>query len=219
MSDPAPPPGPGLRSLLIDIGLPWLALQVLERAGWPTLSALGVAAIFPAFGLLLSWRKGRGIDAIAAIVLASLGIGLLVALLVGDARFALLKGAPAFALFGLACLASLRARRPLMFFVARYFAPGDASAKADDWEARLARPGFRDAMRRLTLVWGSATLFEAALGIAAAFTLPLHVAVIAEPALGLGTIALLLAWTRRFRRSAADRPAPYPDDLPQAGSA
>ena len=201
------------------MGLPWLALQVLERAGWSTLAALGVAAIFPAFGLMSAWQRGRGIDAVAAIVLASLGVGLLVALLVGDARFALLKAAPAFALFGLACLASLGSRRPLMFFVARYFAPGEPKAKVDDWARRLERPCFRAAMRRLTLVWGSACLIEAALGITAAFALPLHVAVIAEPALALGTVTLLLAWTRRFRQSAADRAAPYPGDQPQAGSA
>jgi hypothetical protein len=128
----------------------------------------------------------------------SLGLGLLVALWAGDARFALVKAAPAFALFGAACLATLSARRPLMFFVARHFAPGDAMIKFTDWEQRLTRPGFRDAMRHLTLVWGLACLSEAALGIAAAFLLPVGIAVVVEPTLAIGTMALLLAWTRRF---------------------
>lgn len=193
-------PGPGLRGLVIDVGLPSLALQLLERVGVPTIGALAIAAVFPAFGVLSAWRASRSLDVIGAIVLASLGAGLLVALWAGDVRFALVKAAPAFALFGLASLASLPARRPLMFFVARYFAPGDAATKPAEWNQRLSRSGFRGAMRLLTLVWGVACLTEAVLGIAAAFLLPLHVAVVAEPTIAIGTVALLLALTRWFAR-------------------
>lgn len=200
---PAGPVAPGLRSLTIDVGLPWLALQVLERVGVPTIWALAAAAAFPAYGVFSAWRRARSFDVVGAIVLASLAIGLIVASSVGDARFALVKAAPAFALFGAACLASLPMRRPLMFFVARHFAPGDAAVKAADWDRRLSRPTFRRAMRRLTQVWGVACLIEATLGIAAAFFLPLHVAVLAEPLLAVGTITLLLAWTRGFARARA----------------
>jgi hypothetical protein len=193
----------GLRSLLIDVGLPWLALLVLERAGVPTMWALATAAVFPAVGLLSAWRGARSFDVVGAIVLASLGIGLIVASSVGDTRFALVKAVPAFALFGAACLVSLPMRRPLMFFVARHFAPGGAAAKAVEWNQRLSRPAFRAAMRRLTQVWGIACLIEASLGIAAAFLLPLHIAVVVEPLLAIGTVTLLLAWTRRFARARA----------------
>jgi hypothetical protein len=202
----AGPAAPGLRSLTIDVGLPWLALQVLERLGVPTIWALAAAAVFPAYGLFLAWRRARSVDVVGAIVLASLGIGLIVALSLGDARFALVKAAPAFALFGAACLASLPMRRPLMFFVGRYFAPGDAAVKATDWDQRLSRPIFRRAMFRLTLVWGFACLIEASLGIATAFLLPLHIAVVAEPLLAISTITLLLAWTRWFARGRAQLP-------------
>jgi hypothetical protein len=198
---PAGPAAPGLRSLTIDAGLPWLALQVLERVGVPTIWALAAAAVFPAYGLFSAWRRARSFDVVGAIVLASLGIGLIVALSLGDARFALVKAAPAFALFGAACLASLP--RPLMFFVARYFAPGDPAVKVTDWDQRLSRPMFRRAMFRLTLVWGFACLIEASLGIATAFLLPLHIAVVAEPLLAISTITLLLAWTRWFARRRA----------------
>src|SRR5579863_7392050 len=165
-------PGPGLRGLLIDVALPWLTLQVLERAGVPTVWALAVAAVFPALALLSTWRRTRSLDVVAAIVVVSLGLGLVVALWAGDARFALVKAAPAFALFGIASLATLSARRPLMFFVGRHFAPGDVAAKVAEWDERLTRPGFRDAMRRLTLIWGVACLTEAGLGIVAGFLLP-----------------------------------------------
>ncbi len=207
----SPNTGPGLRGLVIDVGLPWLALQLLERVGVSIIGALAIAAVFPAFGVLSSWRRSRSIDVVGIIVLASLILGLVVALCVGDPRFALVKAAPAFALFGAACLVSLPMRRPLMFFVARHFAPGEPAAKTAQWNQRLSRPGFRSAMRLLTLVWGVACLAEAALGITAAFVLPLHVAVVAEPMIAIGTVALLLAWTRRFasrRARLAEQTAP-----------
>jgi hypothetical protein len=199
-SSRAVPAAPGWRSLVIDAGLPWLALEVLQRAGVSTIWALAAAAAFPAFGLLSAWRRSGSVDVVAATVLASLGTGLIVALFLGNARIALVKAAPAFALFGAACLASLLTRRPLMFFVARHFAPGDAAARAAEWEQRLSRPAFRGAMRVLTLVWGVVCLLEAALGVAVAFLLPLPVAVVAEPVLAIVTVGALLAWTRGFAR-------------------
>ena len=198
-----PDTGPGLRGLVIDVGLPWLALQLLERAGVPITGALAIAAVFPAFGVLSSWRRSRSIDVVGLVVLASLILGLVVALCVGDPRFALVKAAPAFALFGAACLASLPMQRPLMFFVGRHFAPGEAAAKVAEWNQRLSRPGFRAAMRLLTLVWGVACLTEAVLGIVAAFLLPVATAVVVEPLLAIGTVALLLTWTRRFASARA----------------
>ena len=62
----------------------------------------------------------------------------------------------------------------------------------------------------LTIVWGLAALVEATLGIAAAFLLPPRIALVVEPMLGIGTIAVLLTRTtahaRRLQRpSAPDR--------------
>ncbi len=45
--------------------------------------------------------------------------GIAVALVTNDPRFAVLKAAPGFGLFGIACLLSLTRKRPLMFFVSR----------------------------------------------------------------------------------------------------
>jgi hypothetical protein len=93
-------------------------------------------------------------------VLVTILSGIAVALLTNDVRFAVLKGAPAFALFGLACLLSLRRERPLMFFVGRQFTAGDDEARAQARTARLQNDGFRRSMRLLTIVWGLAALVE-----------------------------------------------------------
>jgi hypothetical protein len=193
-----------IRSLVIDVAMPWIALQLLQRVwGVPTVPAFAAAAIFPATSILLSWMRHRRPEYIGIGVLVTILSGIAVALLANDVRFAVLKGAPAFALFGLACLLSLRRERPLMFFVGRQFTAGDDEARARAWTARLQNPGFRRSMRLLTIVWGVASLAEATFGIAAAFLLPPGIALVAEPLLGIGTIAALLTWTTAYARRRA----------------
>jgi hypothetical protein len=123
------------------------------------------------------------------------------ALSVDDVRFAAVKAAPAFGLFGAACLLSSLGSRPLMFFVARHFNTDGDAAKIAEWNARLrSTAGFRRAMSRLTMVWGITCLAESVLGTTAAFLLPPHTAVVVEPVLGIGTVAVLLAWTASYAR-------------------
>jgi len=203
------PSGPrGLpRVLAIDVALPWITVQLLQQVwGVPTVPAFAVAAVFPAMSILVSWRRRRRPEYIGLAVLLAIMSGIAIALLTDDVRFAVLKAAPAFALFGLACLASLRRERPLMFYVSREFTAGGDAAQAAAWTARLSDVRFRRAMRLLTIVWGLAALLEATFGIAAAFVLPPATALVVEPMLGIGTVTALLAWTMAYarrRRSAA----------------
>jgi hypothetical protein len=220
--DPAMPGNPGYRatgsaprwltrSLVIDVAMPWIAVQLLQRVwGVPTVPAFAVAAIFPTTSILLSWARHRRGEYIGIGVLVTILSGIAVALVTNDVRFAVLKGAPAFVLFGLACLLSLRRERPLMFFVGRQFSAGDDEAQAQAWNARLPNAGFRQSMRLLTIVWGSAALVEATLGITTAFLMPPGIALVVEPMLGIGTIAVLLTWTTAYARR---RASAAPDQL------
>ena len=187
------------RNLVLDVALPWITVQLLERYGIPAIPALAIAAAFPTASILLSWRRQR-IDVIGIAVLITILGGIAVSIWSDDVRFALVKGAPAFALFGLACLLSLPSARPLMFFVGRSFVAGGDPAKIVAWNARLAQPGFRRTMRSITAVWGVAGVVEATLGITAALLLPVSAALVVEPLLALGTVLALLAWTRAFAR-------------------
>lgn len=195
-----------LRTLAVDLALPWIAVQVLtHQFGVSPLSAVVVAALFPAMSLAATWlRRGR-LEMIGLIVLTTLVGGLAVALAAQDPRIALIKGVPGATLFGVACLATLARRAPLMFYVARQFTAGDDAAKLAAWTDRLASAGFRRAMRVLTLVWGVAFVAKAALWTGAALWLPLGAAMAVNPALGIGIFAALMTWTIAFARRGAAR--------------
>lgn len=192
------------RALIIDAALPWVAVQILTRGqGWPMATAVAVAAAFPALSVIANVLRRRRIEWIGLIILVTLTGAIAVTLSTGDARLALLKAAPGAALFGVACLASLGLRRPLMFFVARQFTAGDDPAKLAAWNERLGSAGFRRGMRVLTLVWGLAFLAKAALWTGAALLLPIDAALIVIPVLGLTVLGGLFAWTIAFARRRA----------------
>jgi len=189
------------RSLFVDVALPWLTVRILEAYGVPTVWALAVAALFPGASTLMSWVYGRRVEAIGIAVFVTILLGIAMALISDEVRFGLLKAAPAFGLFGLACLASLLMPRPLMFFVARHFQTAGDPARAAEWNARMEVAGFRHAMRVITTVWGLVCVLEAVLGFAAAFLLPVHTAIVAEPALGIASVVGLLVWTTAYARA------------------
>ncbi|HXQ53270.1 MAG TPA: VC0807 family protein [Stellaceae bacterium] len=184
----------------VDVVLPWLAVQILERNGVSSGTAFALAAVFPIGSVAVAWARHRRVEVIGIAVSVTMLLGICLSLATDDVRFSVMKAAPAYGLFGIACLGSLRAARPLMFYVSRYFVAGDDPAKRTAWDARSDIPGFRRAMRLLTVVWGLATLGEAVLGIACAFTLPPSLAFVAEPALALVTVTGLVTWTLAYSR-------------------
>ena len=197
------PQGPNFRRvLLLDIVVPLMAVVLLERNGVSALGAYAVASVFPIGSVAVAWIARRSLDVIGVGVVLGVGSGLLLGALTADPRFALVRAAPGFALFGIAALLSLFTARPLMFFVARAFAAGGDPARMAAWNLRLAVPPFQQAMRTVTAVWGLGTLIEAALAIACAFLLPGQLALVAEPIVAFGIIAALLAWTRGVQRRA-----------------
>lgn len=198
------PQTPALRQIaLLDVILPLLAVVILQRNGVAPMPAYAAAGLFPAASVVVTWFTRRHVELIGAGVLVGLATALLVAVMTGDPRFGLIRAAPSFALFGVACFASLATPRPLMFYVARAFSTGGDPDRSAAFNARLSRPEFRRVMRRLTAVWGAGTLAHAMLGVAVAFLLPAAMALIVEPALAFAIIASLLAWTRTVQSRAA----------------
>lgn len=195
-----------VRNLIVDMALPWIAVQVLTQVwGLSTVVAIAIAALFPAASIAIGALRRRRLDFIGVLVLVTLIGGVAVSLATQDVRFALMRAVPGATLFAVACLASLPARRPLMFFLARQFTAGDDPAKIAAWNSRVEIAGFRRAMRLLTAVWGLAFLAKAALWTASALLLSPMAALLSGPAIGLGAFAALMAWTIAYARRGAAR--------------
>ncbi|HLI23226.1 MAG TPA: VC0807 family protein [Stellaceae bacterium] len=200
--DPVPA-GPNIgRVLLLDIALPALTVFLLQRNGFLPLQAYAAASLFPIGSVLGAWRRRRSVDVVGIGVVLGIASGILVGRLTTDPRFALVRAAPGFAVFGIACFVSLATKRPLMFFVARAFAAGGDPQKIAQWNQRLGQPRFHAAMRRLTLVWGTSSLIESCAAFACAFLLPGQISLIVEPLLAFAILGALLAWSRSLQRRA-----------------
>jgi hypothetical protein len=201
-----------LRNVAIDMAMPWIAIQLLPRMlGISSATAVALAALFPAGSLIVDWRRRRRVDFIGLVVLVMLISGGAVALITQDVRFVMLKPVVGAAVFGVACLATLGRRAPLMFFLARQVTAGDDPEKVAAWTARLDSAGFRRAMRVLTLVWGLAFLGKAALWTVAVLLLPPSAALLAAPVVGIGMFAALMTWSIAFARRGAARIAAAQD--------
>jgi hypothetical protein len=146
---------------VFDIAGPLVAYSLLRSAGQSAVSALILSGAFPALGVAAGLIRGRRVDTIGVLVLAGIAVGTVVGLLSGDPRLVLVEGSVPTAVFGLLCLGSLWARRPLIYRFAVEFIGAD-TPKGREFESLWRYPGFRHAFRLFTVVWGVVYLAEAA---------------------------------------------------------
>ncbi len=77
--------------------------------------ALILSGILPAAGVLIDFVRHRTLDVVGAVVLGGIVCVVILGVVTHSGRALLLEGSVVTAAFGLAALASLRARRPLRF--------------------------------------------------------------------------------------------------------
>jgi intracellular septation protein A len=196
-----------LVNLCFNVVLPLIAVNVLEARGVGIVTALAISAVFPALETGATWIRLRRLDTLGAISLAFITLGVGASLVSGDVHFALAKESFFSGVFGLICLGSLLAPRPLMFFLGRTFSTGGDPARETLWNERWAVAGFRNVIRRMTFVWGVAYVSEAALRIVLVYALPVNAALVVSPTLAMAVTAALVFWTIRYGRNAERRGA------------
>jgi hypothetical protein len=141
-------------SLVLNALFPWVVFQVLTARGVSAVVALAATALFPVIGTAVGWvRVGRP-DVLGLLSVLFIGLTLAAALLTDNPLVILLRRSVTTGVFALLCFGSLAVGRPLMFFVARQYMAGWDRAAFDRFGARWPEPGFRRAMRRLTVAWG-----------------------------------------------------------------
>src|SRR5215470_656863 len=189
--------------VVFDIAGPLVAYSLLRSAGQSAVTALVLSGAFPALGVIVSLIRHRRADTIGVLVLAGIAIGTALGLLSGDPRLVLVEGSVPTAVFGLLCLGSLWARRPLIYRFAIEFIGAD-TPKGREFESLWQYHGFRHAFRLYTVVWGVAYLAEAAARITIVETTStstaLTVSKVMPYVVGAGIIAWMIAHGRRARR-------------------
>jgi hypothetical protein len=211
MSDPsasAPGPPPGnvnvsiwrmLPTLLLDVALPLAVFFALTAYGVSTLMALVLAGLSPAVNNLRVWLKSRRLEPLGLIVIAFMAVGAIASLISGNVFFALIKESFLTATFGLICLGSLLAERPLLFYINRQFVAGDDAALIAWWNRLWQIEGFRKAQRLITAVWGVVYLIEALVRVGLALVLTPAQVIAISHVMAFGVLILLILWTRQHQ--------------------
>ena len=188
---------------VFDIAGPVAAYSLLRSAGQSAVSALVLSGALPAVGVIAGLIRHRRVDAIGVLVLVGIAVGTILGLISGNPRIVLVEGSVPTAVFGLLCLGSLWARRPLIYRFAVEFI-GAGTPKGREFESLWQYPSFRHAFRLYTIVWGVAYLAEAAARVIVVETTStgtaLTVSKVMPYAVGAAIVAWMLAHGRRVRR-------------------
>jgi hypothetical protein len=194
-----------LPTLVVDIAMPIIAFKVLTSYGVSTLWAIIAGGLFPGINNLRTWARSRRFEPLGFIVIAFLVIGTVASWVSGSVFFALIKDSFLTATFGVICLGSLLAQRPLMFYIARQFVAGDDPVRLEWWNGLWQYPIFRGGQRLVTAVWGIAYLIEALVRVGFALVLPPSQVVAISPVMAFGVTIVLIAWTRRYMFALRER--------------
>jgi hypothetical protein len=193
-----PAKGGGFRSVamivIFDVAAPLAAYSLLRSAGLTAVTALLLSGVFPALGVTISAIQNRRLDVVGALVLAGIVVGTVLGLVSHSTRLLLVEGSVPTAVFGVACLGSLRTRRSLMFRFALEFT-GPDTAKGREMTRLWQYDGYRRVFRIITAVWGIGFLLEAALRVVIVYNTSTGTALASSKITPFLWAGILSAWT------------------------
>jgi TolB-like protein len=200
-----------LPMVLFEIIATVVLFVVLTRHGVAMLRIWAICGLAPALYnlyLLLRWRR---FEPFGLTFLAWLAVGTAVELISGGASHLIarddLGGHGLFGVFfGSACVASLAAERPLMFYNMQQVFAGDDPVRAEWFSDLWQHPHFRALCRSVTAVWGIVSLVSGLLHVALWQMLPpTWVVAAVNHWIGIGVLLGLLVWSRRYWLVVRDR--------------
>ncbi|WP_297494095.1 VC0807 family protein [Acidocella sp.] len=154
--------------------------------------ALIASALPPLAWSVYELIKTRRLDAISLIVLGSILITVVATACGGSARIIQIRDALVVGAIGVAFLASLPARRPLVFYLARAAMARNAAGAAA-YETIWQRPGVPAAFRWITIVWGLGLVGQTAVMCYLAWIWPISRYLLVSPAISAGIFGALMA--------------------------
>jgi hypothetical protein len=195
--------GTMIRGLGWDIGLPLVAYYALHLAGVGDTPALLAATGIAAVRICWAAVRERSLNPFATVMLVVFGLGLVLSLVSGDARFLLLKNSVVTAAVGCVFLATSVRGKPLTLAAMQGFAPAQAATLREGYRTN---PHIRRAGKVTSAVWGLGLLAEAVVRVPLVMMLPISVMVGLGEVLTIATFAILITWnvwyTRRLKARA-----------------
>jgi hypothetical protein len=180
--------------VIFDVAGPLVAYKVLRSAGLSAVTALLGSGVFPVMGLLIRAVWHRRLDVVGALVLAGIVVGSVLGLVSHSARLVLVEGSVPTAVFGVACLGSLRAQRPLVYSLALEVV-GPDTAKGREMTLFWQHEGFRRSFFVITTGWGAAFLLEAALRVVIVYSTSTGTALAISTVTPFVFAGTMVAWT------------------------
>ena len=203
----------------LDVVAPLVVFQLLRSAGVAVTWALVLSGVPPLAGVVVDWWRWRSVEVVGVVVCASIALSASLALLSDDPRVVLLEGAVVTVALGVACLGSVRRRRPLIFFFAQAFYGGPRAAAGAELDQEFESYGeARTFWRRTTVVWGCAYLVQAAIQALLVLSSSTDTALAANRVLPWVVYGGLLAWSlARGQRLRRTKPAAAPHPSSDGG--
>ena len=160
-------------NMVWDIGAPIGMYYLLRGLGMSTFLALLLAALLPGITSIYQVIRSGKLDGIGLFMVSVTVMSALASLVSGSPRFLLAKDGLVTAFAGAWLLGTARGRRPVVFSFARALLEGRVGPGRESWDLLWARlPGFRRIWRVAGVIWGAATIADAALRFVMAYTMP-----------------------------------------------
>jgi intracellular septation protein A len=158
---------------VFDIAAPIAGYYVLRSAGASVYVALLASALLPLLSTAFQLVRRRKLDQLGIFMAGMTLLSGAVALVSGSDRFLLAKDGWLTGAAGLWILTTTRAHRPFVYPFARILLEGRVGPEGESWESLWDRlPSFRHVWRVANVIWGAATLADAGVRVAMAYTLP-----------------------------------------------
>ena len=194
-----------LPSILIAGIFPFIIYQLLKSStSVSDIEALALSAVPAIIYGIVSIVRQRQLDLIAGFTLVGIAVTMIAAFIGGDPRLFLIRESFLTVALGIASLVSLLFKRPLWFYIFRYFVSGNDPERAAAFDANWQYALFRSYIRIVTIVWGVAYLGEFILRVILVYHLSIPQFLAISPfvfyGITIGVIAFTIAYGNRTRR-------------------
>ncbi len=199
-----------LPELVCNFLLPWLCYR-WALPQWGETTALMASSLPPIVWSVVELLRFRRVDTLSLLVVGGIVLSLLVMLLGGSPRVLLMRESLLSGLFGVVFLLSLLMGRPLVYHLALAMLARESADGKARFIRRWQEPAFRQAIRRMTGLWGWGLTLEAVIRAAMISQLSVERFLLLSPFVSYAIMALLigLTWLGRQRLRSLGSALPF----------